>query len=362
MDEEELIADAEEENTSLGLSDEEFMALPDPSFEPEEDSDPEVEEPIEEVEEELIEDDTELAEEEPVASPEEEVEEPVTDSKEETEEPVELNYKEEYDKVMSPLKANGKTVNIDNIDDLRALASMGMDYNRKMVAIKPYRLTAKKLENNGITDEKLDYLIDLSKGNPDAIQRLLKESKIDPLDMDLDKDTAYSPNAYTVDDKEVELDAVLEDIRETPAFSSTIDIISNKWDESSKRVLLGEPAIIKVINEHVASGIYAQINTVIESERMMGRLTGLSDIEAYKQVGDAIQSRGGFTNNEQPTQVTELVKPTTVNRAATDPKLNDRKKATSTTKAAPTKVGKTDYNPLSMSDEEFEQEINSKYI
>ena len=40
------------------------------------------------------------------------------------------------------------------------------------------------LENAGITDEnQLAYLIDLSNKNPQAIQKLVKDSGIDPLDM-----------------------------------------------------------------------------------------------------------------------------------------------------------------------------------
>lgn len=47
----------------------------------------------------------------------------------------------------------------------------------------------------------------------------------------------------------------------------------------------------KVINSHVQSGIYDLISKEIESERTFGRLNGLS---ISKDVGDAIQAKGGF--------------------------------------------------------------------
>ena len=267
------------------------------------------------------------------------------------------NYEEMYKQVLAPLKANGKEVKLESVEDLRNLASMGMNYQSKMVGIKPYRATAKKLENNKIDDATLDYLIDLHKGNPDAIQKMMKDHSVDPLDIDTEKETNYSPSNYSVSDNEVALDAVLEDIKSSPVFNTTVDIISNKWDESSKLVLLNNPSIIKVINDHVDVGIYDQITSKIDTERMLGRLSGLSDIEAYKQVGDAMQADGSFNTNPPAAPAVPTKK------AVIDPKVKKRKKAASSTKSrkTTTKSG-SDFDPLSMSDEDFEKATANKYL
>lgn len=359
----EIVEEVKEESptpepTSLELSDEDFLAgmgsipapLAEEPIEEEEESIEEAEEEAEEEEESLVEPIEEDVEDTP--------QDPVEDATEESTEEGKVDYEEAYKAVLAPLRANGKDIKIDTIEDLRNLASMGVNYQSKMVGIKPYRKTAKKLENNGIDEATLDYLIDIHKGNPDAIQKMLKEHKIDPLDIDTQKDSEYSPNDYTVNDKEVELDEVLSSLQDSPSFTSTVDIISKKWDEPSKKVLLEHPEVIRVINDHVGSGVYEQITEVVERERLLGRLTGLSDLEAYKQVGDSIEAKGGF-NKTQPKEDTTV---TPTKKASVDPKLKSKKKAASSTKSRASKPEQPKYDPLSMSDEEFEKMSTSKYL
>jgi len=273
-----------------------------------------------------------------------------------------VNYQEEYKKLTAPFKANGREMQIDNVDDARTLMQMGANYNKKMAALKPNLKIIKMLENNQLLDEsKLSYLIDLSKNNPEAISKLIKDSGIDPLDIDTDNAKNYVPDAYTVNDKEVELDAILDEIRDSSAFNTTASIIGNKWDESSKQVLVDNPSIIKIINDHVETGIYDKIAKVVESERTLGRLNGLSDIEAYKYVGDAINAKGGFNDLTNGTSSgTNNVKAT--NRV--DSSLKDKKRAASSTKGAAKKSSKIDpdFNPLALSDEEIAKVGIDKFI
>ena len=283
----------------------------------------------------------------------------VPDSKEEAA----INYEAEYKKLLTPFKANGKQMQISNVDDAVTLMKMGANYNKKMAALKPNLRLMKMLENNELLDEeKLSYLIDLDKKNPEAVQKFIKESGIDPLDIDTEKDTDYTPSTYTVNDKEVELDGVLDEIRDTPSFQKTIDIVGTKWDASSKKVLIETPAIIRVINEQVENGIFDQITNVIESERMLGRLQGLSDLEAYKQVGDAIQAKGGFSV-KNPSTANEETTATTTHTSQDDPKLKRKKRAASTTRTGPGGTKKEDdYNPLALSDAEFEKVAGNDFI
>ena len=286
-------------------------------------------------------------------------------SEESEEETKEVDYKSEYEKILAPFKANGKDMKVDSVEDAIQLMKMGANYNKKMAALKPNLKILKTLEKHKLLDEnKLSYLIDLDKKDPKAINKLIKDSGIDPLDVDVNSDAEYEPKTYTVDDKEVELDSVLEEIQDTPSYNQTIDIIGNKWDASSRQILVNNPAVIKVINEHVQNGMYAHIQQVIEKERMLGRLDGLSDIEAYKQVGDYLDAQGAFTKFNQPQTPVKsepMIKQTPIKKSP-DPKLKERKKAASSTKSAPSKNTASDFNPLSLSDDEFEKIVNGKYI
>ena len=64
----------------------------------------------------------------------------------------------------------------------------------------------------------------------------------------------------------MELDGILDDIRDTESYGTTIDIVGNKWDDSSKKAILSEPEIIRVLNTQVESGIYKQIQSRVEKE------------------------------------------------------------------------------------------------
>ena len=297
---------------------------------------------------------------EPVAR--ESVAKPVQDS---TPKADEIDYKAEYTKLFAPFKANGKEIAISNADDAISLMQMGANYNKKMAALKPNLKLLKLLENNNLlSEEKIGFLIDLEKKNPDAINKLIKDSGLDPMDLDAEKASGYKPNTYTVDDREMELDTVLDEIQNTPSYNRTLEIVSTKWDGPSKQVIAGSPQLLKVINDHVQTGIYDTIIKEVERERMFGRLSGLSDIDAYKAIGDAINGRGGFNHlgnqgqQTPPKPVVVTPKPKQVD----DDKLKEKRRAASSTKPASSTVTPKDFNPLALSDEEFSKLVHKQFL
>lgn len=278
-----------------------------------------------------------------------------------------VDYEAEYKRLLAPFKANGREIKIDNVDDAISLMQMGANYNKKMAALKPNLKLMKLLENNGLlSEEKIGFLIDLGRKDPAAINKLVKDSGIDPMDLDAEKASAYRQTAYTVDDREIELDTVLDEIQGTPSYNRTLEIVSNKWDGASKHVIAQTPQLLRVINDHIQSGVYDLISQEIEKERMFGRLRGVSDIEAYRQVGDSLQAKGAFNHlgkgssqsNRQPDTPPVVVppKPKVENEA-----LKDKKRAASSTKPAGSGP-KQEFDPLSLSDEEFSKIVNKQFL
>ena len=359
------------------LTDEEFMQLEDPvetpaveedvspSLETEENNEETEDEAEEETSEEVVDesdDDTEEVDTEEesatedtdtTASVEDESEDKTTTEKE-------PDYKSQLDEVMAPFRANNRDIKVDSIADVRQLMQMGANYNKKMAILKPNLKLMKMLENNELLDEnKLSYLIDLDKKNPEAIAKLIAESDFDPLSVG--DTTEYKPNTYTVDDRALVLDDVLDAIQGSKGYEATVDIISNKMDEASKTVLFQQPDAIRIINEHVELGIYDQITAEVDKQRMLGKLTGLSDIAAYKTVGDQMYEAGAFNDESTPA---EKPSATSTKKNTPDPKLKERKRAASTPKSTPSfkKQTPVDFNPLGMSDEDFEKEMNGKLL
>lgn len=284
----------------------------------------------------------------------------------EQEKPVTVDFEAEYKRLLAPFKANGRDITIGSVDDAISLMQMGANYNKKMAGLKPNLKLMKMLENNGLlTEEKIGWLIDLDKKNPDAINKLVRDSGLNPLDFDAEKAGEYKPKIHTVDDREMELDTVLDDIQGTPSYTRTLAIVSKQWDGASKQVVAGSPQLLKVINSHIESGVYDLISTEVESSRMLGRLNGLSDIEAYRQVGDAIQARGGFNHlgsSQGKTATVPVVVVQPKPKKVEDDKLNEKRRAASSTRpVAPSSVDQG-FNPLDLPDAEFSKLSADTYL
>lgn len=280
-------------------------------------------------------------------------------------EAADIDYKGVYEQLFTPFKANGKEMKVSSVDDVVALMKMGANYSKKMAALKPNLKMLKMLEENKLLDEnKIGFLIDLEKRNPQAISKLIKDSGIDPMEIDTEKADDYKPQPRQVQDVEIELDTVLQDIEDTPTYARTLDVLGNKWDAASKKHITNSPKLIKVINDHMQSGVYDVIQAKIESERVYGRLDGVSDIDAYQQVGDAIERQRGFDHlfkkQDGTTPSTKPVAASAPSEAETD-RLKDKKRAASPSKPGVTASVAKDFNPLSLSDDAFEKLIKESY-
>ena len=257
----------------------------------------------------------------------------------------EINYKELYEKVLAPFKANGKEIVPQSIDEVIQLMQMGANYTRKMQDIAPHRKVLTMLQNNELLDEeKLSFLIDLNKKDKVAIQKLIKDAEIDPLDIDVTTDVNYIAGNHRVSNEEVALNGVIDDVLATPNGNETVQIISQQWDQASKELLWKEPEVIHIINQQRANGIYDKISAEIERQRVFGTIAyGTPFIEAYKVIGQKMNEAG-------------LLKPEPVARtsATNTPKVSngDKAKAASTSRSVPSKAGAA-IDPLSLSDDEF---------
>jgi len=271
------------------------------------------------------------------------------------------NSLEEYNKILAPFKANGVEMQVSNAAEAIQLMQMGANYNKKMQGLSPHLKTLRMLENNGITKpEDINYLIDLHNKKPDAISKLIQDSGHDSLAEE--NETAaknYSPTERHITDQEMALTEVLSKIEHTDTYQKTIDVCGNQWDERSKAAIANEPQVLESVNDHMNNGIYDVINSEVQKQRALGNLTGVSDLDAYQKIGDEIQSRGGFNHLfEQKKPVIEKeIKPAEMK---SDAERDKKRQEATTTRSTPVKkTNLKDYNPLEMSDEEFEKQFGN---
>ena len=352
----------EEEQTSEEVTSEDEEVTPD-KVDPYEETD-ESESNTEESDEEILEDevadldeDTQLEDE--TLEDTVELESEDTDATEDTNEAkkekdtsqAKIDYEAAYKRIMAPFKASKRMMQVDNIDDAIALMQKGADYHNKMKTLSPNLKIVSTLEKEGLLDQnKLNNLIDLSKKDPKAIAQLIKDSGIDPLDIDTDEEVTYKPNNYSVSDREFKINQAIDDIRDTPSFDKTINILAKEWDNESKNLISDNPEIISIINDHVFNGVFDKVQSVVDTERALGRLQ-VPDVVAYRQVAEHLQSQGALSNQQESVRPPPASVPKT---KAQDPAVvqQKRKAAAGTRKTA----GKTDSasaNYLNMTDDEF---------
>jgi len=279
--------------------------------------------------------------------------EDITDTDEDTQETVTIDYEGAYKRILSPFKASKSMMQVHNIDDAIKLMQMGADYSNKMKSIKPNLKIVNMLKNEGLLDEnKLNNLIDLAKKDPKAITKLIKESGIDPLDIDTDEEDDYKPNNYSISDKEFGINEALDDIKDSPSFDKTLSVLSKEWDNESKKIVSDNPEIIKILNDHVYNGVYERVQTIMDSERALGRLN-MPDVTAYREIAEYLHSKGALVNEGHVDQQPLASVPKTKANEADTAKLKQKRKAAASTKKTTSKKTSSEPDYLKMTDEEF---------
>ena len=281
-----------------------------------------------------------------------ETEEVVLETKQEdTQETAKVDFEAAYKRITSPFKASKRMMQVDNVDDAIALMQKGADYHSKMRAIAPHLKMINMLEKEGLLNQtKLNNLIDISKRDPKAIAQLIKDSGIDPLDIDTDEEVGYKPTNYGITDKEFKINQIIDDIKSTPSFEKTIHVLGKEWDDESKKLISENPEIISVINNHVENGVYDKVQSVMDTERALGRLN-VSDVEAYRLIAEKLQQDGIIVSEGQVNQSPNASVPKT--KARDDVAIKQKRKAAASTKKTTTKNATVPPNYLNMTDEEF---------
>ena len=259
----------------------------------------------------------------------------------------EINYKEFYERVTKPFKANGREIVVTNPDDLITLAQKGTDYVKKMTELKPLKRINKLLQDNGIAEDDLTYLIDLKAKKPEAIAKLLKDSEVDLYQFDVEQGNDYKPVAPTYNEVNEELTTVLDDLeKNSSTFKQTIAVIGQQWDEHSRNFIAQNPNLVRIIDAQIANGAFAKIDTIMQYERAVGRLDGMTDLEAYV----AIEKQLAAKQTVPPVVTQQQQQPS-------KPSTVDARR-----QAAPPRQTKTDTPPLkinspALSDADFLKEL-----
>lgn len=285
----------------------------------------------------------------------EEEEAEVETEEEEAEAESEVDYAAEYKRLIgTPIKANGKDITIDSIDDAIKLIQMGANYYKKVEQLKPAQKIVSMLEKAQLLDEsKLSFAIDLLNKDPAAIQSLVGDMDIsDVLD---EKHNGYKPKDHTVSDVQLNLDNAINDVASTPTGHITLKVLGEQWDQASRQIVVSNPNIIGLINQHVADGTFDTVTREVEKRRMLGQIPqGLNDIEAYKFVGDQLYANGNANTahkGQQHVATNANAKP--IVKPSKETVVNKKRAASNPARNSSQSVSQNMDDVFAMSDEEF---------
>ena len=283
------------------------------------------------------------------------------------EKPVAYNYEEFYKKVMAPFKANGRTIELRTPEEAIRLMQMGAGYGRKIQDLQPHLKVLRMLEKNDLLDEgKLSLLIDVNQKNPDAIKKIVRDSGIDPLDINTEEPSNYSPNNHAVSDTEMVFHTTLEEVASQPGGNETIITINQTWDQESKKALWENPQILSIIQSQRELGIYDQIVSEVDRRKLLGEIPANTPfLQAYKIAGDYLQQTNGFkVQQSQPQTEMPTPQPQVLATRTATPKAQvqngDKAAAAAPTKTVTAKKAATIVNPLEMADDEFLKQFQGR--
>lgn len=224
-------------------------------------------------------------------------EEVVTDSEPEVEvadeEPIEVDEQtentedEELPEItetpVHKFKANGKEYSFtpeEMMEQFPKIFGQAMDYTKKTQALKPWRKTIDAIESARLGHDDINLMIDVFKGDKNAIAELIKRTGVDTLDLDTEN-SKYVPKDYGRDDTALAIKDIVDEISADKEYETTHRILSKEWDEKSFSELTKDPELIRLLHVDVKSGMYDKVQPIAEKMKVFDR-GRQSDLDYYK--------------------------------------------------------------------------------
>ena len=265
-------------------------------------------------------------------------------------------------------KANGKEYEMTD-DEMKAqfpkIFGQAMDYTKKTQAMKPWRQTIDAIESAKLSHEDVSLMIDVLRGDKNAIAEVIKRTGTDALELDTEN-SKYTPKSYGRDETALAIKDVIDEISVDREYEMTHRILSKEWDDKSFQEFTKDPDLIRKLHIDVKSGMYDQVQPIAEKLKVFdrGRKTDLDyymdaaremayEKEAAAQRQYAIEAQKAQAEAKAARQAEiDRVKATQQAREKTTEKVEQRKAAAPAKAVSGTKKV-IDY--LDDSDEAFEE-------
>lgn len=183
-------------------------------------------------------------------------------------------------------KANGKEFKFTEKEikeQFPKIFGQAMDYTKKTQALKPWRQTIDALEQAKVSHEDVSLMIDVLRGDKDAIATVIKRTGVDALELD-PENSKYVPKSYGRNETDLAVKDVIQEISSDKEYEITQKILSKDWDDNSVNELAKNPDLIRELHIDVKNGTYDKVSPIAEKLKVLDR-GRKSDLEYYLRAG-----------------------------------------------------------------------------
>lgn len=221
---------------------------------------------------------------------------------EEQSENTELSAEEFRELLTKPFKASGREVVFKDPQDILRLMQQGFDYQKKMAGFKPQKRIIKTLEQHGLLDEaKLNQLIELSQGKPEAVAQFLKDHKIDTYELPDVEEKPHQYGNYMVDDQRIDFEEKVNELRGSQYGNAVLSFVNSLPDEDFATIFSNQ-SILDDLTFHAQSGLLDDALNQLAADRAVGKVpSDMSALDAYNAISSYLyQQNQAKYNPNQP--------------------------------------------------------------
>lgn len=214
----------------------------------------------------------------------------------------ELSAEEFRDLLTKPFKASGREVVFKDPQDILRLMQQGFDYQKKMAGFKPQKRIIKTLEQHGLLDEaKLNQLIELSQGKPEAVAQFLKDRNIDTFELPDVEEKPHQYGNYMVNEQQVEFEEKVNELRGTQYGNAVLNFVNSLPDQDFTTVFNNQK-ILDDLAFHAQSGLLDDALNQLAADRAVGKVpSNMTPLDAYNAIsGYLYQQNQAKYNPNQP--------------------------------------------------------------
>ena len=200
-----------------------------------------------------------------------------------------------YEKLNVDIKVNGNVVKGSvNADRLIQAQQLAGNYSKKMAGFSEYKPAMKLLEKyEALKDPgKLNQAMEMASGNIDAIKAMLKQHKIDPMEVNWDEEKYVRKETFDYNKNQENLDHMF-DYADSVGDIKDVEAKLEGWDDQALTELTNNPQSTTLLVDQMGSGMYDTIMTRVNQKSVddfSGAFGRQSLFQKYVQASHEIKS------------------------------------------------------------------------